>query len=95
MSDATAVNSRYSILSIIWTSSLESLAHWPDPGLSSSNGEPAYGPTSFDEIWQALITRHGKQSGTRQMIDLLKLTKEVGRDRLRQAIETALETGCK
>ena len=29
-------------------------------------------PDSFDEIWQALITRHGKQSGTRQMIDLLK-----------------------
>lgn len=51
-------------------------------------------PDSFDEIWQALITRHGKQSGTRQMIDLLKLTKEVGRDRLQQAIETALETGC-
>jgi hypothetical protein len=51
-------------------------------------------PDSFDKIWQALITRHGKQSGTKQMIDLLKLTKEVGRDRLRQAIETALETGC-
>src|SRR4051794_36316067 len=51
-------------------------------------------PASFDKIWQALITRHGKQSGTKQMIDLLKLTKEVGRDRLRQAIETALETGC-
>jgi transposase len=51
-------------------------------------------PDSFDEIWQALITRHGKQSGTRQMIDLLKLTKEVGRDRLQQAIEAALETGC-
>jgi hypothetical protein len=51
-------------------------------------------PKSFDEIWQALITRHGKQNGTKQMIDLLKLTKEFGRDRLRQAIETALETGC-
>jgi transposase len=51
-------------------------------------------PDSFDEIWQALITRHGKQSGTRHMIDLLKLIKDVGRDRLRQAIETALETGC-
>jgi putative transposase len=24
-------------------------------------------PTSFDLIWQALIERHGKQSGTRQM----------------------------
>jgi len=51
-------------------------------------------PNSFDEIWQALITRHGKQSGTKQMIDLLKLTKEFGRDRLREAVETALATGC-
>jgi transposase len=51
-------------------------------------------PKSFDEIWQALITRHGRQSGTRQMIDLLKLTKQFGRDRLREAIETALATGC-
>jgi len=51
-------------------------------------------PGCFDEIWQALIERHGKQTGTRQMIELLKLAKEVGRDRLRQAIETALETGC-
>ena len=30
-------------------------------------------PASFDRIWQALIERHGKQSGTRQMVDLLKL----------------------
>ena len=51
-------------------------------------------PKSFDEIWQALIARHGKQSGTRQMIDLLKLAKQFGRDRLREAIETALATGC-
>ena len=51
-------------------------------------------PECFDVIWQALMTRHGKQTGTRQMIDLLKLSKEFGRDRLRQAIETALETGC-
>jgi hypothetical protein len=28
------------------------------------------------------------------MIDLLKLSKEFGRERLQQAIETALETGC-
>jgi transposase len=51
-------------------------------------------PECFDELWQALITRHGKQTGTKQMIDLLKLSREFGRDRLRQAIETALETGC-
>ena len=51
-------------------------------------------PECFDEIWQALITRHGKQTGTRQMVDLLKLSREFGRDRLRKAIETALESGC-
>jgi hypothetical protein len=51
-------------------------------------------PASFDKIWQALINRHGKQAGTKQMIHLLKLSKELGRDRLRQAIEKALETGC-
>jgi hypothetical protein len=51
-------------------------------------------PDCFDELWQALISRHGKQTGTRQMIDLLKLIREFGRDRLREAVEMALETGC-
>jgi transposase len=51
-------------------------------------------PESFDELWQALMTRHGKQSGTRQMIALLQLGKQHGRDRLRVAIETAADAGC-
>ena len=51
-------------------------------------------PESFDVIWQSLMERHGKQSGTKQMIDLLKLAKQNGRGRLQEAIETALATGC-
>ena len=51
-------------------------------------------PESFDEIWQAFIRRSGKQIGTKQMIELLKLSREFGREPLRRAIETALETGC-
>lgn len=51
-------------------------------------------PESFDQIWQALMVKHGKQSGTRQMIELLMLTREHGHTRLREAIEKALETGC-
>jgi hypothetical protein len=51
-------------------------------------------PASFDVIWQSLMERHGKSAGTKQMIDLLKLAKQNGRGRLREAIETALETGC-
>ena len=52
-------------------------------------------PESFDVIWQSLMERHGKSSGTKQMIDLLKLGKHNCHDRLRKAIETALATGCK
>lgn len=51
-------------------------------------------PLSFDRIWQALIERHGKQSGTRQMIDLLKLTSKHGHLKLREAIESALACHC-
>jgi transposase len=51
-------------------------------------------PGSFDAIWEALIVRHGKQDGTKQMIDLLQASKEFGRDRLRAAIESALLAGC-
>jgi len=51
-------------------------------------------PPSFDVIWQSLMERHGKQAGTRQMVELLKLGKQDDRVRLREAIETALETGC-
>jgi len=51
-------------------------------------------PPSFDQIWQSLVERHGKQSGTRQMIEMLMLTRQHGHDRLQQAIEKALATGC-
>ena len=40
------------------------------------------------------MDRHGKQSGTKQMIEMLKLVRQYGHDRLRQAIEKALATGC-
>lgn len=51
-------------------------------------------PESFDEIWQGLMTRYGKQTGTKDMVTLLKLSRQVGREQVRMAIETALETGC-
>jgi hypothetical protein len=51
-------------------------------------------PESFDAIWQALMERHGKPSGTKQMIELLQMASPGGRERLQQAIETALATGC-
>jgi transposase len=51
-------------------------------------------PPSFDQLWQSLMDRHGKSSGTKQMIDLLKQSRQHGPDKLREAIELALSTGC-
>ena len=39
------------------------------------------------------MKRHGKQAGTRQMINVLALGKQHGYDRLRVAVESALDSG--
>ena len=51
-------------------------------------------PPSFDRIWEALMERHGKQNGTRQMIELLKLATQYGQAQLQEAIESALASQC-
>jgi transposase len=51
-------------------------------------------PDSFDCLWQALNTRHGRQQGTRQMIELLSLGASEGWDQLRGAVDQALSLGC-
>lgn len=51
-------------------------------------------PASFDKIWQALMERHGKQNGTRQMIELLQLAGQHGPAKLQDAIELALASHC-
>jgi hypothetical protein len=40
------------------------------------------------------MERHGKQSGTRQMIDLLKLSQKHGHEKFEKAVETALSSSC-
>jgi transposase len=51
-------------------------------------------PESFDLLWSKLRERHGKQDGTREMIELLLLSKEHGWAGLRRRIEEALALGC-
>jgi hypothetical protein len=51
-------------------------------------------PDSFDRLWQALNTRHGRPQGTRQMIELLSLGASEGWDQLRGAVDQALSLGC-
>jgi len=51
-------------------------------------------PESYDRLLEDLIRRHGKQSGTRQMIQVLSLIKPHGHQRVRAAVEEALGLGC-
>jgi hypothetical protein len=51
-------------------------------------------PESYDRLLEQLIGRHGKQSGTRQMIQVLSLIKQHGHARVRAAVEEALALGC-
>jgi transposase len=61
------------------------LASWRQRGLW---------PQSYDRLLDELIRRHGKQSGTRQMIQVLSLIKPHGHQRVRTAVEEAVSLGC-
>lgn len=61
------------------------LAAWREKGLW---------PDSYDRLLEQLILRHGKPSGTRQMIQVISLVKQYGHQRLRTAIEGAVALGC-
>jgi len=61
------------------------LAAWRERGLW---------PQSYDRLLDELIRRHGKQSGTRQMIQVLSLIKPHGHQRVRTAVEEAVSLGC-
>jgi hypothetical protein len=49
---------------------------------------------TYDHLLDQLIRRHGKQSGTRQMIQVLSLIKLHGHQRVQAAVEQALSLGC-
>jgi transposase len=51
-------------------------------------------PQNYDRLLEALISRDGKQSGTRQMIQALSLIKSHGHQRVQAAVEQALSLGC-
>jgi hypothetical protein len=50
-------------------------------------------PVSYDEFWDRLKQRQGKQKGTRGMIEVLILGREAGQLRVREAVEEALRLG--
>ena len=51
-------------------------------------------PKSYDQFWQTLIDRNGKQNGTRAMVELLLLGREHGYSELDSAFQQALRLGC-
>src|SRR3989441_3517910 len=51
-------------------------------------------PESFDRLWQSLRERHGPQAGTPAMIEVLRLGKRYGWDRLREAIKETPAPRC-
>ena len=51
-------------------------------------------PASYDELWSKLNHRHGKLERTRHMVELVQLGREHGYDKLREAVNQALELGC-
>lgn len=51
-------------------------------------------PACYDRFWKAASEREGSSAGTRVMIDVLLLRREHGAERVREALEAALEMGC-
>jgi transposase len=51
-------------------------------------------PGSYDQYWEVLKQRQGKQGGNRAMIEILQMGQQHGYTRLRQAVEEALKLGC-
>ena len=51
-------------------------------------------PSTYDRFWQELMVRHGRQIGTREMIDLVRLGRQHGYAKLDVALKQALELGC-
>jgi transposase len=51
-------------------------------------------PKSYDRMLDALIERHGKLDGTREMVELLQCGRTHGYERLAQTVTLALELGC-
>jgi hypothetical protein len=49
---------------------------------------------SHDHLWRVLNARHGRQNGTRFMVEVIRLGREHGYERLETTIERALALGC-
>jgi hypothetical protein len=76
---------------------LEVLSHKPGAFAGSKPlaqwREAGRWPPCYDELWTRLLSRHGKQNGTRAMVAVVALGREFGHEALRVAIATAVSLG--
>jgi transposase len=76
---------------------LEVLSHKPGAFAGSKPlaqwREAGRWPACYDELWDRLRARHGKQNGTRAMVAVLALGKEFGHERLGTAIAATVSLG--
>lgn len=61
------------------------LVQWRQQGRWTAN---------HDDFWQTLNRRHGRQNGTRAMVEVLGFGKQHGYDCLEKALKSALSMGC-
>ena len=51
-------------------------------------------PESYDRLWERMNEKHGRQEGTRSMIDLIRMGREFGYAKLETSVAQAMELGC-
>jgi transposase len=51
-------------------------------------------PESYDQLWELLTEKHGRQEGTRSMVALLCLGREFGYAKLETSVAQAMVLGC-
>lgn len=50
-------------------------------------------PAAYDQLWREIAERHGRSHAARQMVDVLMLCREVGPERVQQAVRESLTSG--
>jgi hypothetical protein len=51
-------------------------------------------PASYDQLWELMSERQGRQAGTRAMVAVIRMGCEFGHTKLEASVAVALELGC-
>ncbi len=51
-------------------------------------------PDSYDQLWERMNEKHGRQSGTRSMVAVIRMGREFGYAKLESSVARALVLGC-